>query len=180
MNIRNKETVFVVAAILILSPVISAATTTGLISTAFYPLTQSAYASKQISTEEDTDTSRKRDQQPSGALRQPTVGAQCPPDTICAVGPPRPGTEGKTEAPERDPTGGQFGLPEQQEEEPTAETQQCPPDTICATGSPELTSKEQEDLSGNADTDEQQAEGDADDLEEQAQEEIVKAAPIAV
>ena len=56
-----------------------------------------------LSIEEDSDTSRKQSQQSSGSLRESATGTQpCDPEaTICIVGPERPGTEGKTEEPER-------------------------------------------------------------------------------
>jgi len=56
-----------------------------------------------LSIEEDSDTSRKQSQQSSGSLRESATGTQpCDPEaTICIVGPERPGTEGKTEKPER-------------------------------------------------------------------------------
>ena len=55
-----------------------------------------------LSIEEDSDT-RKQSQQSSGSLRESATGTQpCDPEaTICIVGPERPGTEGKTEKPER-------------------------------------------------------------------------------
>jgi hypothetical protein len=171
MKIKNNETVFVVVAILVLSSVLPTVTTTttGLLSSTFYLSTQPAYASKTpLSTEGDTSTSGKQDQrQPSGAIQQPTVvRPQCDPEAvICDVGSSGPGSEGKTVEPERPSP--QFVIPEQQEEEEqTIKTEQ--------------TREVIEDF-GNGDTDEQQEEGDADgDIEEQAREQIVKMAPIAV
>ena len=172
MKSKNNETIFVVAAILVLSSVLPT-TTTGLLSSTFYLSTQPAYASRiPLSTEGDTSTSGKQDQrQPSGALNQPTVvRPQCDPEAvICNVGASRPGSEGKTVESERAPAsegGDQFGLPEQQEEGDTDDFQKEDP------GLPQ----QQEE----GDADEQQEEGDSNGIVDPRLQEIDKKAPIAV
>jgi hypothetical protein len=164
MKNKNSETAFVVV-VLVSSFVLPTVAESSLLR-GFYLSTEPAYASLTLlSTEGDTSTSRKQDQQqPSGALKQPTVQLCDPTIQICGDGSSRPGTEGKTEESERETP--QFVIPEQQEEvEP-----ECPEGT-------------QEGTKAGTCVPEQQEEGDTDGIEEQAREEIeedLKKAPIAV
>jgi hypothetical protein len=106
-----------------------------------------------LSIEEDSDTSRKQSQQSSGSLRESATGTQpCDPEaTICIVGPERPGTEGKTEKPERQERFNSDVLRE---------------------------SSDDQIIKGEQDTNEQQEDGDSDGNEERV--EIDKKAPVII